>query len=163
MRLKARVELKYANRVWQPGMLFDAPDSIARGMIGRDEAEPFNLEDPSTRTLSDAIENLLPPEPPAPEEAPVSLSPTGAIPPAAGGADFFRVTMTGEGTWTATEDAGPSAWLTIDSPTVPQATSGDVHYTVAPNPDSTVRAGEIQVNAETFTVSQAGTGVVMPA
>jgi hypothetical protein len=152
MRLKARVELKYANRVWQPGMLFDAPDSIARGMIGRDEAEPFNLEDPSTRTLSDAIENLLPPEPPVPDEAPVSLSPTGAIPPAAGGADLFRVTMTGTGTWTATSD---SAWLTLDSPSGPQTQSGDVHYTVAPNLGPGTRAGDINVNSETFTVTQA--------
>jgi hypothetical protein len=151
MRLKARVELKYANRVWQPGMLFDAPDSIARGMIGRDEAEPFNLEDPSTRTLSDAIENLLPPETQQPDPA-VSLSPTGAIPPAGGGADLFRVTMTGTGTWSATSD---SAWLMIDSPTAPQSASGDVHYTVAPNLGPGTRAGDINVNSETFTVTQA--------
>jgi hypothetical protein len=150
MRLQARVELNYANKIWQPGMLFDAPESIARGMISRDEAMPFNLEDPSTRTLEDALENLLPPPP---VDAVVSLSPTGAIPDATGGSDLFRVTMTGTGTWTA---SGGTAWLTIDSPTVPQTQSGDVHYTVAPNLDAGVRAGDINVNSESFTVTQAG-------
>jgi hypothetical protein len=146
------VELEYAGKIWAPGMLFDAPETMGRGFISRDEAEPFNLEDPSTRTLSDALENLQPDVPP---DAFVSLSPTGAIPNATGGADFFRVTMTNEGTWTA---SGGTVWLTIDSPTAPQTQSGDVHYTVAPNTDTGVRAGDIQVNSETFTVTQAGTG-----
>jgi hypothetical protein len=150
MRLQARVELNYAGKVWQPGMLFDAPESIGRGMINRDEAMPYNLEDPSTRTLEDAIENLLPPVAPPGE---VSLSPSGAILPADGVADLFRVMVTGTGTWTATAGA---AWLTIDSPTTPQSQSGDVHYTVAPNSDPSVRSGDIHVNSETFTVTQAG-------
>jgi hypothetical protein len=144
------VELEYAGKIWAPGMLFDAPETMGRGFISRDEAEPFNLEDPSTRTLADAIENLLPPPP---LDAGVSLSPTGAIPNASGGADYFRVTMTGTGTWTATSG---TAWITVDSPTGPQDASGDVHYTVAPNLDSSVRAGDINVNSESFTVTQAG-------
>jgi hypothetical protein len=150
MRLQARVELVYANKVWEPGMLFDAREADARAMINRDEAMPFNLEDPSTRTLSDALENLLPPPP---VDAVVSLSPTGAIPNASGGSDLFRVMITGTGTWTATSG---TAWLTIDSPTAPQTQSGDVHYTVDPNSDTGVRAGDINVNSESFTVTQAG-------
>jgi hypothetical protein len=150
VRLKARVELEYAGKIWAPGMLFDAPETMGRGFISRDEAEPFNLEDPSTRSLSDALENLLPPPP---VDAVVSLSPTGAIPNANGGSDLFRVTMTGTGTWTA---SGGTAWLTIDSPTAPQTQSGDVHYTVGPNLDAGVRAGDINVNSESFTVTQAG-------
>jgi hypothetical protein len=149
MRLKAREELFYANRVWQAGMLFDAREADARVLINTDMAEPFGLEDPSTRTLADAIENL---RPPPPVESSVSLSPTGAIPNANGGADLFRVTMDGEGMWAATTG---TTWLTIDSPTVPQTQSGDVHYTVAPNLDPGTRSGDIQVNSEVFTVTQA--------
>ncbi|HEY1896735.1 MAG TPA: BACON domain-containing protein [Terracidiphilus sp.] len=149
MRLRAKVELVYAAKVWPPGSLFDAPESYGRQLISRDEAEPFNLEDPSTRTLADAIENL---QPPPPVESSVSLSPTGAIPAAAGGSDLFRVNMTGEGMWAATTD---TPWITIDSPTTPQTQSGDVHYTVAPNFDPAVRAADITVNSEAFTVTQA--------
>lgn len=152
MRLKARVELTYAGKTWQSGMLFDALERDGREMINRDEAMPFNLEDPSTRTLEDKLESLLPPEPPVPPEAVVSISPTGSIPPAAGGSNFFQVTMTGEGTWSATTG---TPWITIDSPTDPQTQSGDVHYSVDSNPGPGVRAGEIQVNSEIFTVTQA--------
>jgi hypothetical protein len=149
VRLKAKEQIDYAGRVWQPGALFDAPETMGRDMISRGQAEPFNLEDPSTRTLGDMIENLQPPVPP---DGSVSLSPTGAIPPAAGGSNSFQVTMTGEGTWTAT---GGAPWLTIDSPTGPQTQSGDVNYTVDANDGPGTRAGDIQVNTETFTVTQA--------
>lgn len=159
MRLQARVELTYANKVWAPGMLFDALERDAREMINRDEAAPFNLEDPSTRTLGDAIVNLLPPLPAQPT---VSLNPSSATPDAAGGTASFTVTITGpgvSGTWTAVADAG-AAWLTIVSPTDPQTVSGDVQYAVEANTDPTPRSADITVNLASFTVTQAGTGVL---
>lgn len=70
MRLKAKVDLAYAGRDFQPGMLFDALEQDGRQMISRDEAEPFNLEDPSTRPpVNDLVrEESLPPGAPAPPE-----------------------------------------------------------------------------------------------
>ena len=86
MRLKAKTYLTYAGKEWAPGQLFDAPKTRALVMIDRGDAEPFLLEDPSQRTLEDAIDNLLPAEPPPPSPpAEVSLSPDVAPALAGGG------------------------------------------------------------------------------
>jgi hypothetical protein len=158
MRLQAKVELTYAGKDWHPGALFDALERDGRQLIAEDKAVPFNLEDPSTRSVSDIVESMRPEEPPAlPDVPPVTLTPTSASPLAAGGTASFNVAITGEGvsgTWTVDKDAS-AIWLTVTSPTLPQSTDGTVDYTVAENL-GVVRVGNIYVNGKSFVVTQAG-------
>jgi len=153
MRLKALTELTYIERVYPAGALFDALDRDGRDMISQSLAVPFNLEDPSTRSLADILESLEPPEPPVP---PVTLSPTSAAPDATASSASFTVTMTGpgiSGTWTVDKDAA-ATWLTVDSPTTPQTADGPVNYSVTANTGA-ARSANIYVNGQTFTVTQA--------
>ena len=156
MRLKAREEITYAGRQWQAGMLFDALERDGRTLINQGLAEPFGLEDPSTRPLADILETMRPEEPPAlPEVPPVTISPTSAAPAAAGGPGTFDVTITGEGqsgTWTVDKDAS-ALWLTVVSPTTPQSTDGTVDYDVAENL-GVQRTANMYVNGKTFAVTQ---------
>lgn len=152
MRLKARVNLTYAGKEWSPGQLFDAPQQHAQELINSDRAERFLLEDPSQRTLAEALDNLLPDLPAVP---PVTITPASDEIPAAGGSGRFDVEVTGPGvsrTWTAEKDPGTD-WLTIDAPTTPQTASGTVDYTVAANTDAE-RTANIHVNGSTFVVTQ---------
>jgi hypothetical protein len=144
------VELTYFGKTFMPGALFDALRIDGLAMINRDEADPFNLEDPSQRSLDDMLDNLLPQVPP------VTLSPTSDT-VAMGGtsAGTFDVTITGPGqsrTWIVTKDAS-ATWLTIVSPTTPQSVDGPVNYTVAPNAGG-ARSANMYVNGKTFTVNQ---------
>ena len=148
MRLKAKEYLTYAGREWQPGALFDAPELQAREMINLGQAERFNLEDPSQRTVRDAIENLLPPVPG------VTISPESALAAAAGDTGTLSVTITSpgaSGSWTASKDAAAD-WLTY-APVTPQSTDGTVTWTAAANLD-TARTGNLYINGKTFTVQQ---------
>ncbi len=147
MRMKAKAQLTYFGTIYQAGALFDALPIHARDLISQDKAEPFNLEDPSTRRLSRLIDGL-------PTDPPVMISPAAATVAAAGGTGNFDVTMTGpgaSGTWTVSKD--DAAWLTISSPTAPQATDGQVNYNVAANVGD-ARTANIYVNDGTFTVNQ---------
>ena len=155
MRLKAKVHLTYAGKEWSPGQLFDAPTTHGMGMINAGDAEPFNLEDPSTRTFEDMLENLAPDLPAVP---PVTISPTTATMSAAGGAGTITVTVTGEGTsgtWTVDKDAS-ATWITVIAPTTPQTASGTVQYNVASNANA-ARTGRMYINGKTFTVTQSAT------
>lgn len=156
MRLKARVHLTYAGKEWSPGQLFDAPTTHGMGMINAGDAEPFNLEDPSTRTFGDMLENLAPAAPALPDVPPVTISPTSATMSSTGGADTITVTVTGEGTsgtWTVDKDAA-ATWITIANPTEPQTESGVVQYNVNSNANA-ARVGHLYINGKTFTVNQA--------
>ena len=94
-----------------------------------------------------------------PDVAPVTLDPTGASFPAAGGDGSFTVTMTGPGisnTWTVDKQS-EATWLTITAPPedTPQSADGTVNYTVTENTNS-ARTGAFYVNGKTFTVDQEG-------
>jgi hypothetical protein len=157
MRLKAITELTYAGKNWRPGQLFDAREAQARDFINKGLAEPFNLEDPSTRTLAGAIENLLPPaEPALPDVPAVSITPVGVIVPKAGSTGSIAVTITApgaSGTWTVDKDAD-ATWLTY-TPTTPQSADGTVTYTAEQNPGGQ-RTAHFYINGKTFTVDQNG-------
>jgi hypothetical protein len=158
MRLKARKTLTYAGKEWQPGALFDAFGSHAQELISQDKAEPYNLEDPSTRSWSDIIEPYLPAQPTIPDVPPVTIAPTSAAPTAAGGPGSFQVTITGggqSGTWMVDPESEAS-WITVLSPALPQSADGPVDYTVDINAGPE-RTGHMYVNGKTFTVVQAGT------
>jgi hypothetical protein len=106
------------------------------------------------------IDLLEPEEPggPIPDVPPVMLVPANADVPVAGGSGSFDVTITGpgtSGTWTAEKDA-VADWLTLDSPTTPQSTDGQVQYTVAANATGVARSANIYVNGQTFAITQAG-------
>ena len=94
-----------------------------------------------------------------PDVAPVTLDPTGASFPAAGGDGSFTVTMTGPGisnTWTVDKQS-EATWLTITAPPedTPQSADGTVSYTVDANTD-VARSGAFYCNGKTHTVSQDG-------
>jgi Putative binding domain, N-terminal len=151
MRLKARQDVEYAGKMFQAGMLFDAPRTTALQMINQDQAEPFGMEDPSTRSLGDAIENLLPPFPDVPG---VSIMPVGVIAPKNGSSGSITVTITSpgvSGTWTVDKDS-TADWLTY-SPMTPQSSDGTVSYTVAAN-SGAERTAHLYINGKTFTVDQ---------
>lgn len=158
--LKARVELTYQGTTYQPGWIFSAVKRDALVMINSDEADPFNLQDPSTTpTLAQVMETL-------PNDPPVTLNPTSATVPAAGALRNFGVTVVGagqSGTWMATVDAG--SWISITSPTAPQPTPGGQVVFNVPANSGAQRVDNIYVNDQTFVVSQdAGSmgDVVMP-
>jgi len=95
---------------------------------------------------------------PVPDVPPVMLVPASADVLVAGGSGSFDVTITGpgtSGTWTAEKDA-VADWLTLDSPTTPQSTDGQVQYTVAANATGSPRSANIYVNGQTFAITQAG-------
>lgn len=95
--------------------------------------------------------------PTLPDVPPVTLDPTSATVPAAGGSGTFTVTMTGPGVsnaWTVDKQS-EATWLTIVSPTGPQTVSGTVSYTAAENTNA-ARTGDMYINGKTFTVDQAG-------
>ena len=150
MRLQAKTQFTYRGVLLAPADIFHAPDPEALSLIGGDYAVPFNLEDPSRRSVG--VLGELIPEVPA-----VELNPTSASVAPAGGSGSFDVTMTGpgiSGTWTAEKDA-TATWLTINSPTVPQSTDGSVNYSASPNAGSQ-RTAHIYVNGKTFTITQTG-------
>jgi len=154
MRLKAKSLLTYAGKEFVPGMLFDAPERDGRELISRDEAEPFNLEDPSQRTLAGALANLAPAMPAVP---PVTITPTSDTQDALGGTGSFEVAVTGpgeSGTWTVDKDAS-ATWLTVTAPLTPQTVDGPVDYNVSSNLGAE-RAANMYINGKTFTVTQAG-------
>jgi hypothetical protein len=154
MRLKAKTELTYAGKNWRPGDVFDALEQQALDLINRDQAQPYNLEDPATISLQDRVENLLPPLPDVP---PVTISPTFATVAALGGTGILTVTITGEGTsgtWTVDKDS-TATWLTVTSPTTPQSSSGPINYDVSPNL-GVERVAHLYINGKTFTVTQFG-------
>ena len=99
--------------------------------------------------------NLLLPDAPVPDVAPVTIEPTSASLIATGETGTFHVTIDGPGvdpTWTATKDAG-AAWLTV-TPDTPQSVDGDVTYTADANLD-VERTANIYVNGKTFVITQA--------
>jgi len=150
MRLQAKTQFTYRGVALAPADIFHAPDPEAFSLISGDYAVPFNLEDPSKRSVG--VLGELIPEVPA-----VELNPTSASIAPAGGSGSFDVTMTGpgiSGTWTAEKDA-TATWLTIDQPTTPQTEDGTVSYTVSPNAGPS-RTAHIYVNGKTFTISQGG-------
>jgi hypothetical protein len=150
MTLKARVDLTYAGKEYQPGWIFVATTADALYLINQDEADPFNLQDPATTPTLDEILDTIPPFPP------VTLAPTSASPVAAGGAASFNVTIAGQGhtpTWSVTKD-GAASWITIVSPTTPQSADGAVNYNVAANAGAQ-RTANMYVNGSTFIVTQA--------
>jgi hypothetical protein len=151
MRLKARTEFTFAGKDWKTGDIFDAPREQGHDLVNRDQADPYNLEDPSTISFQDRVENLLPDIPP------VQISPTSAqVGKAPPGTGSFAVTITGpgaSGTWTVEKDAA-TTWLTVDSPTAPQSTDGQVNYSYFVNLGAE-RVGKLNVNGQTFTVTQA--------
>ncbi len=153
MRLKARVNFTYDGVEYKREDVFDVDDSIGLHVINRDLAMPWNLEDPTQRSESVVVESE-----PLPDVPPVTISPTEAAVPAAGGAGSFDVTITGagtSGTWTVDKDAA-ATWLTLVSPTTPQATDGTVDYDVAPNDTAEERVAHFYTNGKTFTVTQDG-------
>ena len=151
MRLKAKTNLKYAGKQFRAGQLFDALEDAGRTLINQDKAEPFNLEDPSTRDLQDMVENLLPDVPP------VTISPDNDSFGPIGGNGSFSVTITGpgqSGTWSVDQDAADT-WLSVTFPTSPQAEDGAVTYDVAAN-SGAARSTHMYINGKTFTISQTG-------
>jgi hypothetical protein len=149
MRLKARPDLTYAGKDFKPGDTFDALEQDGLTFINQDKAFPFNLEDPSTITLEERVEGLLPDVPS------VTISPTSEELAAEGGEGSFGVSITGpgqSGTWTVDKD-GVATWLTLVSPTTPQTEDGTVTYTVDAN-EGEARRANFYVNGKTFTVSQ---------
>ena len=92
-----------------------------------------------------------------PDVPPVAIDPTAETAAAAGGSAQFHVTITGagvSGTWIVDKDAS-ATWLTLVSPTTPQAVDGDVTYSVAVNTGAE-RIAHFYVNGKTFTVTQLG-------
>ena len=155
MRLQARVEVVYAGKTFQPGALFDALDRDAWELINTDQAMRFHLEDPSTRSLEDALANLMPGEPPPAAPAVVSLSPDVAPVVAAGGSGNIAVTIVTPGTWVVEGD--PAAPWLIYSPITPQSTAGTVNWTASDNPTGEARQAILHINGEPFTLNQAAT------
>jgi len=157
MRLKAKEYLTYAGREWQPGQLFDAPRTHGLVLINDGKAEPFNLEDPSQRSLSEIIETVQPP-PAMPDVPGVSITPSSAAAAAAGDTGSIAVAITSpgvSGTWTVSKDA-VAGWLTY-SPITPQSADGTVNWTAAAN-SMGARTGNLYINGKTFTVTQAAAG-----
>jgi hypothetical protein len=151
MRLKARTSFQYDGVAYTAEDLLDAPDQEALGLINRDHAMPWNLEDPKQR--SEIVEA---PSEPLPDVPPVTISPTSDDMGSGSGAGVFAVTMTGpgtSGTWTVDKD-GSATWLTY-SPITPQSTDGQVSYNVTAN-TGPERVAHFYVNGKTFTVTQAG-------
>ena len=100
--------------------------------------------------------NLLAPDAPVPDVAPVTIDPTSASVAAAGGSGSFSVTIDGaavDPAWTATKDA-VADWLTF-TPDTPQTVDGDVTYTVTAN-SGAARTANIYVNGKTFVINQQG-------
>lgn len=90
-----------------------------------------------------------------PEVPPVDISPTAASVTSDAGTGSFTVTILGpgqSGTWTVGKDA--AAWLTLVSPTAPQALDGTVQYSYTANV-GLARNASFYVNGQTFTVTQA--------
>ncbi|HMG35225.1 MAG TPA: PQQ-dependent sugar dehydrogenase [Blastocatellia bacterium] len=81
-----------------------------------------------------------------------SLSPTDKTVPAAGGAGSFSVSAGGTCSWSALANAG---WITITSGANGTG-NGTVSFSVASNPDTTMRQATITVQSLAFTVNQAG-------
>jgi hypothetical protein len=155
MRLKARTSFQYEGIAYKAEDLLDAPDQDAVALINRDQAMIWNLEDHTQR--SEIPADLDATTEPLPDVPPVTISPTEAAALAAGGVGSFDVAITGpgtSGTWTVDKDAAAD-WLTVVSPTTPQATDGTVDYDVAPN-DAAERSANMYVNGKTFTVTQDG-------
>jgi hypothetical protein len=90
-----------------------------------------------------------------PDVPPVTLSPTSASVPAAGGSGSLTVTITGpgtSGTWIATKDS-TATWLTF-TPTAPQSASGTANYTATANTGA-ARSANLYINGKTFAINQA--------
>ena len=148
MRLQAKVELTYAGKEFRPGMLFDALERDGLELVNSDQAVRFHLEDPSTRSLDDALRDLLPPE--TPTMAAVSIEPTTATVLAEGGTGSILVTIEEDGTWVV--GAHPD-WVSCD-PVQPQTASGMVSYVADPNSSGLPRQARIDINGNTFTLNQ---------
>lgn len=160
MRLKAKEYLTYAGREWAPGQLLDAPRTHALELINHGHAEPFLLEDPSQRPLSEIVEGMRPPEVPPPPVLPdvpgVALTPEADLAVAAGQTGSIMVTITEpgiSGTWTVEKEA-IADWLTY-TPDTPQATDGVIDWTAAANAGA-ARTGHLYINGKTFTLDQDG-------
>jgi Putative binding domain, N-terminal len=92
-----------------------------------------------------------------PDVPAVSISPTSATVPAAGGTGSIAVAITApgvSGTWTVDKDAD-ATWLTF-TPMTPQSTDGTVEYTAAANTDAAARDAHFYINGKTFTLNQDG-------
>jgi hypothetical protein len=155
MRLKARTNFSYEGATYKAEDLLDVPNEVGVAMMNRDLAMIWNLEDHTQR--SEIPADLDATTEPVPDVPPVTLSPTEAAALATGGAGSFDVAITGpgtSGTWTVDKDA-VADWLTVVSPTTPQATDGTVDYDVAPN-DAAERTANMYVNGKTFTLTQDG-------
>jgi hypothetical protein len=148
MRLKARAQFTYRGVDVSAGDIFDMPEPQSLVLIDRNQAVPFNLEDPSQRAVGVIAAGI-------PDVPPVTINPTSANVATTGSTGNFSVTITGYGTsrnWMPTKDA-TADWITINSPTTPQYADGDVDYTVAPNAGAQ-RAANIYVNGKTFAITQ---------
>ncbi len=155
MRLKARTNFNFEGKTYKAEDLLDVPNEVGVAMMNRDLAMIWNLEDHTQR--SEIPADLDATTEPVPDVPPVTLSPTEAAALATGGVGSFDVAITGvgtSGTWTVDKDA-VADWLTVVSPTTPQATDGTVDYDVAPN-DAAERTANMYVNGKTFTVTQDG-------
>jgi hypothetical protein len=69
-----------------------------------------------------------------------------------GGGGVVRISTARECSWTAQSQA---AWLAFSSPAAGQG-EGSVQFTVSPNPDPSMRNGNIGVNDERLQIAQAG-------
>jgi hypothetical protein len=110
------------------------------------EKQPELAAVPTAAEITDAVGG-------AGEVAAVTISPTSDSMGATAETANFTVTKTGSGTWSATKDAA-ATWLTIVSPTAPQAASGTVTYAVTTNTGA-ARSASITVNGKTFAITQA--------
>ena len=157
MRLRARATFEYRGQLVRPGTRFDAFERDGLELINTDMAAPFNLEDPSDRSLDDILEGVAPETPALPDVPPVAISPTSAALLAVASSNTFDVTITGpgeSGTWTVDQDA-VDTWLTVVFPQLPQSGDGPVNYSVTAN-NGPERTTHMYVNGKTFTVTQAG-------
>ena len=95
--------------------------------------------------------------------------PTGATITLGAASQDFATAAAGTGNVTVTATAGAvwatlanTPWITITSGAIGVG-NGALNFTVAANPYSTMRTGTITVGGQTFTVTQAGTGIAPPA
>jgi hypothetical protein len=82
-----------------------------------------------------------------------SISPTNALVAAAGGSATVSVTASNGCDWSATNN---DSFITITSGSSGSG-NGTVHYTAAPNTNSTEQVGTMTIAGHTFTVTESGT------